>query len=166
MAKGVKCFNLTTQEMSESHWHEADPEIYTLCPECGDNGIQLILWWIKMTAREQKSGKMFGCWLLYHYRGYFCQLPWPGCAIVHFPCLWLLSFKFFPWISFHCTILAKSTLWKLKMWTVNSLTQWMALSQQSSHLLCLSEDIYQSPGHRSVTRGQEMLMGCCNAVTN
>ena len=119
--------------MSESHWHEADPEIYTLCPECGDNGIQLILWWIKMTAREQKSGKMFGCWLLYHYRGYFCQLPWPGCAIVHFPCLWLLSFKFFPWISFHCTILAKSTLWKLKMWTVNSLTQWMALSQQSSH---------------------------------
>lgn len=113
---------------------------------CGDNGIQLILWWIKMTAQGTKMGKMFGCWLLYHYRGYFCQLPWPGCA---FPPLLASQLFIFPMDQFSlCTMplaMHKSRQINfVKTENVNNLTQWMAVvSQLSSHYCVLSEDIYQ-----------------------
>ena len=97
-------------------------------------------------GREQKLGKMFGCWLLYHYWGYFCQLPWPGCA---FPPLLAPQLFIFPMDQFSlctkCLAMHKSRQINfVKTENVNNLTQWMAaVAQLSSHYCVLSEDIYQ-----------------------
>lgn len=52
MPQRCKMFQFNwTQEMSEYlNWHESDPRKirFIRCLMCGDNGIQLILWWIKI----------------------------------------------------------------------------------------------------------------------
>ena len=159
MPQRCKMFQFNwTQEMSEYlNWHESDPRKikFIRCLMFGDNGIQLILWWIKIGNKNWVKCLVVDYCIITvdifaNYRN----------QDVHFPCFWLLSaFHFSQGSVFivHCT--ASFSLHKsreinfVKTWCT-ILTQWMVLRHE--HCV-LSEDIYQASDQRSGTEGQEMV---------
>ena len=163
MPQRCKMFQFNwTQEMSEYlNWHESDPRKirFIRCLMCGDNGIQLILWWIKIGNKNWVKCLVVD-YCIITVDIFWILLPITVTRMCISLLLAALSFSFFPRISFHCALhCASFSLHKsreinfVKTWCT-ILTQWMVLRHE--HCV-LSEDIYQASDQRSGPWGQEMV---------